>query len=40
MVDLLLDFTRLKGKDENTTFLSELSNTGTDIKNKLSLIRK
>lgn len=40
MVDLLLDFARLKGKDENTEFLSELTRLGTDIKNKLSLIRK
>ena len=32
MVDLILNFARLRGKDENSTFLTETSNLGNNIK--------
>lgn len=32
MVDLIINFARLRGKDENSTFLTETSNLGNNIK--------
>lgn len=40
IVDLFLDFSRLKGKDENTELVSQLTMLGNDIKSKLNQIGK
>ena len=40
IVDLLLDFSRLKGKDENTELIRELTELGNEIKMKINQIGK
>lgn len=40
VVDLLLDFSRLKGKDENTELISQLTTLGNDIKFKINQMGK
>ena len=40
IVDLLLNISRLKGKDENTAFLAEITRLGNDIKLKLSQMQQ
>lgn len=40
IVDLLLDFSRLKGKDENTELINQLTELGNDIKLKINQLGK